>query len=83
MRAGGRLVGSTLGHDSITAKLGEGGMTVEPSSSTATMPRGRPSFGISPTDGQIVVAAGSSQTDVLLAEGIPGIGATLPKRGKP
>jgi len=37
-------------------------------------------FGVSPTDGRIVVSAGSGDTDVMLAEGIPGIGATRGKR---
>ena len=38
------------------------------------------SFGVSPVDGKIVVSAGWSDSDILLAEGIPGIGATLAKR---
>ncbi len=38
------------------------------------------SFGVSPVDGRIVVSAGWADSDILLAEGIPGIGATLPKR---
>jgi Tol biopolymer transport system component len=38
------------------------------------------SFGVSPVDGRIVVSAGWTDSDILLAEGIPGIGATLPKR---
>jgi Tol biopolymer transport system component len=39
------------------------------------------SFGVSPVDGRIVAAAGWAETDVLLGEGIPGIGASLKKRG--
>ncbi len=35
------------------------------------------SFGVSPVDGRIVVSAGWADSDILLAEGIPGIGATL------
>jgi len=38
------------------------------------------SFGVSPVDGKIVVSAGWSDSDILLAEGIPGIGAMLEKR---
>ena len=38
------------------------------------------SFGVSPVDGRIVVSAGWGDSDILLAEGIPGIGATLAKR---
>ena len=38
------------------------------------------SFGVSPVDGRIVVSAGWGDSDILLAEGIPGIGASLPKR---
>jgi Tol biopolymer transport system component len=36
------------------------------------------SFGISPVDGHLVVAAGWNESDVFLAEGIPGIGESLP-----
>jgi hypothetical protein len=36
--------------------------------------------GVSPVDGRIVVSAGSGDTDVMLAEGIPGIGASMKKR---
>jgi Tol biopolymer transport system component len=36
-------------------------------------------FGVSPVDGRIVVSAGWGDTDLMLAEGIPGIGASLPK----
>jgi len=39
-------------------------------------------FGISPVDGRIVVSAGWGDTDVMLAEGIPGIGATLKKASR-
>ena len=38
-------------------------------------------FGVSPVDGRIVVAAGWVDTDVMMADGISGIGASLPKRG--
>ena len=41
--------------------------------------RGIETFGISPTDGRIVVSAGWGDTDVMLAEGIPGIGLSLKK----
>lgn len=37
------------------------------------------SFGVSPVDGRIVVSAGWAESDVLLAEGIPGIGQSLRK----
>jgi len=37
-------------------------------------------FGVSPVDGRIVVSAGWGERDVMMAEGIPGIGASLPKR---
>ena len=38
------------------------------------------SFGVSPVDGRIVVSAGWADSDILLAEGIPGIGAGLQRR---
>jgi len=38
------------------------------------------SFGISPVDGRVVVSAGWGESDVLFAEGIPGIGRSLKKR---
>ncbi len=38
------------------------------------------SFGVSPVDGHIVVSAGWADSDILLAEGIPGIGAGLQRR---
>jgi len=38
------------------------------------------SFGISPTDGHIVVSAGWVDTDIMFAEGIPGIGASQKPR---
>jgi len=38
------------------------------------------SFGVSPIDGRIVVSAGWGERDVMMAEGIPGIGASLRKR---
>jgi hypothetical protein len=38
------------------------------------------SFGVSPVDGRVVVSAGWGESDVLFAEGIPGIGASLKKR---
>ena len=38
------------------------------------------SFGVSSVDGRIVVSAGWAESDILLAEGIPGIGASLPQR---
>jgi len=38
------------------------------------------SFGVSPVDGRIVVSAGWNESDVLLAEGIPGIGESLGKQ---
>ena len=37
-------------------------------------------FGVSPVDGRIVVAAGWGDRDVMVAEGIPGIGAAKGKR---
>ena len=40
------------------------------------------SFGVSPVDGRIVVSAGWTDSDVLLAEGIPGIGESLRKRAQ-
>ena len=40
------------------------------------------SFAVSPVDGRIIVSAGWSDSDVLIAEGIPGIGASLPRREK-
>jgi len=39
-------------------------------------------FGISPVDGHIVVSAGWGDTDVMLAEGIPGIGLSLKKASR-
>jgi serine/threonine protein kinase/Tol biopolymer transport system component len=36
-------------------------------------------FGVSPLDGRIVISAGWGDTDLMLAEGIPGIGASLRK----
>jgi dipeptidyl aminopeptidase/acylaminoacyl peptidase len=42
--------------------------------------RGIETFGVSPVNGRIVVSAGWGDRDVLLAEGIPGIGASLKKR---
>ncbi len=38
------------------------------------------SFGVSPVDGRIVVSAGWGERDVMMAEGISGIGASLRKR---
>ncbi|HVT03743.1 MAG TPA: hypothetical protein VHL58_10270 [Thermoanaerobaculia bacterium] len=38
------------------------------------------SFGVSPVDGRIVVSAGWNESDVMLAEGIPGIGESLRKQ---
>jgi eukaryotic-like serine/threonine-protein kinase len=38
------------------------------------------SFGVSPVDGHIVVSAGWVESDVLLAEGIPGIGESLRRK---
>jgi eukaryotic-like serine/threonine-protein kinase len=37
------------------------------------------SFGVSPVDGRIVVSAGAVESDIFLAEGIPGIGDSLRK----
>jgi dipeptidyl aminopeptidase/acylaminoacyl peptidase len=42
--------------------------------------RGIETFGVSPVDGRIVVSAGWADTDVMLAEGIRGIGASLRRR---
>jgi Tol biopolymer transport system component len=44
--------------------------------------RGIESFGVSPVDGRIVVSAGWGERDVMMAEGIPGIGASLRKRDR-
>ncbi len=38
------------------------------------------SFAVSQVDGRVFVSSGWSETDVLMADGIPGIGASLPKR---
>jgi eukaryotic-like serine/threonine-protein kinase len=38
------------------------------------------SFGISPVDGRFVVSAGWGERDVMMAEGIPGIGESLRKK---
>ncbi len=37
-------------------------------------------FGVSPVDGRIVISAGWGESDVMMAERIPGIGASLRKR---
>jgi hypothetical protein len=37
-------------------------------------------FGVSPVDGRIVVSAGWGDRDVMLADGIPRIGASLKQR---